>query len=393
MSDPYDIDNLLVTVAGMIASSVRRKTLNTSPWLSLVKKETWPDEMADIISVLVYERSLPTSPQTWNTLGYNDGTGSNCAPVAEIIDVGSTTLTYNLQQSALESPPLCVNDLRFSVRRKEQLDNIEGILSDNTAWSWIQRHRDEYVRLSGNKWTTQTPFTNNGSADFGAVEPTSILRQGHLDTIYMQLIRDGAGNSAMGMANGAPQFSVVISPEASEAVIRENSVIREDIRYSSKVDELLAAMGVDRPYKGYYHLQDAFAPRWNYSAGWVWVAPYVATAATKGNKWIINPAYESASYEDTIVFHPEAYKSMVPGPITSPGGGTSFDPQNYMGDFKWSNILHRDINPDGTIGYFRGIFSNGSKPNRPEWAHVIRHQRCGPRIDELSCADYLEYGG
>jgi hypothetical protein len=388
----YDIDNLLVTLSGLIGPTIHRKSLNTSPWLKLVKKDVWPDEMGDIISVLTYERSLPTTTQQWNTVTYNNGTGSNCLPAAQLVEFGSTQRTYNLQQSALESPPICVNDLRFSIKRKEQLANIKGVLTENTAYSWIQRFRDEFIRLAEHKVVADASLTE-GTASFPLIEPTSILTQGMLDRFYMKLIRDGAGNNPLGVKNGGPEFAIIASPETSEMLIREASQTRDDFHYTNRANELLAPLGVERSYKGFYHLQDAFAPRFDFVGGaWIERPPYVATAATKGNKWVVNSAYESAVYEDTVIFHTDVFTSLAPKPITAPGGDTKFDPHTYMGEFKWLNILNAETNPDGTIGYFRGVFSSGSKPVRPEWGYVIRHQRCDTPLNSQTCSNYQIYG-
>jgi len=392
--DLHDIDQIMVTVAGVLSSTINRKSLNTSPWLKLVKKDRFPDEMSDVISVLVFERQLPTTTQQWNDVVDSTGTGpGSCVPAAQLVELGSTTRTYNLQQSALESPPLCVWDLRFAVKRSEQLANMEGVLTENSAWAWIERYRSEYVRVCGHKRVTNLTFQDGGSSAHPNQAPTSLLKQGHLDTVYMQMIRDGAGLNPLGRDNGMPQFGVIISPEASESVKRENANIREDFRNSNRVNELLAPLGVDFPYKGFYHFQDPFCRRFS---GQDWandeVPPYIAEAATKGNRYIVNPAYETALYEEAIVFHQDVMTSMVPAPITAPGGKTQFEPQKYMGDWKWLNIQDAVTNPDKTIGYFRGLFSNGTKEVRPEWGTSIIHVRCGTPLALQTCADYREYG-
>jgi hypothetical protein len=46
---------------------------------------------------------------------------------------------------------------------------------------------------------------------------------------------------------------------------------------------------------------------------------------------------------------------------------------NYAGSYRWTNYEHRDDNPDGSIGQFRGTWSNGTRPDSPEFGIVIRH--------------------
>ena len=387
----YDIEHLLINESGRIGPDIYRKTLNTSPWLKLVKQDTWPDEMGDTISVLTYERTLANS-LTWSNVTFNpargDGDGpGTCVPAAETVPFAQTLRQYNLKQAALESPALCVNDLRFSLKRKEQLSNMFEILKENTSWAWQERYRDEFTRVSEHKIIANGSLTEDDAA-FPLSEPSSRLTQGILDRIYLQLVRDGAGNNPMGRQNGRPEFTIICSPETSDHLLRSDENIRQDYRWNpGVVNELLAPLGVDRSYRGFYHLIDMFPNRYDFVSGaWVKREPYAATEASFGQKFVVNPLYEAAEYEDTIVFHQDVYTSLIPAPITSPGGNTKFDPVSYRGDFKWLNIPHRTDNPDGTIGFFRGVLSSGTKPIRPEWGYVVRHLRCAPTLGLVACS-------
>ena len=380
----YTIDSWLDAESGRIGPDIYNKTLNTSPWLKLVKQDTWPDEMGTDISVLTYSRSLPESADarlTWNSVGFNsNSSGGTCVPSATQVKFYNKLVSYNLKQTAIESPPICVNDLRFSFRRKDQLSNIFRILTENTSWAWQTRYRDEYLRLSNNKILANASMTS-ATANFPAAEPTSKLVQGILEKIRMRLIRDGAGNDPLGRENGTPVFGLVCSSETSFDLIRNIAADREDYRYSTKANDLLAPLGVERTYKGFYHLIDDFMPRYAYSGGtYTEIPPYVKATAGGVTEWIVNPAYELAQYEVSIVFHKDVFHSVIPAPITSPGGSTAFDPVSYRGEFKWLNIRDKNENPDGTIGYFRGILSAGSKPIRPEWGYAIMHTRCGNNL-------------
>jgi hypothetical protein len=383
----FDINDLLQHESGRIGSGIYQKSLKRGTWLRLVKRDAWPDEMGQTIQVLTYERSLPASTPTWSEVDYTTGTGAgSCVPLAEEVSFASTLRSYNLAQTALESPPICVNDLRFTTMRKEQLKACFSVLQQNTFWLWQERYRDEYIRLSEHKVIVRAGFPESDTS-FPLQLPTSKLTQGVLDRFYLKMIRDGAGDAAVDYVSGRPQFIAIMSPESQEALLRENADIREDYRHSDRVAELLGPIGISRPYKGFFHLVDDFPPRYNWDgSGWVRIDSHVASAATKGQKWDVNPAWEAALYEDTIIFHEEVYTSMVPKPITAPGGNTKFDPVSYMGEWKWVNEYDRAENPDKTIGFFRGIFSNGSKPGHPEFGYVLRHLRCAPELELGACA-------
>ena len=434
-TDYTNIEQLLISESNRIGEDIYRKTVDTSPWLKLVKQDAWPDEMGDTVSVLVYERSLPydaSGPKiNWSdltqnggayggTLSYN-GTGNAAASSDSFpasggtIEFGQTLRTYGLQHAALESPNISLNDLRFPVKRKEQLSNIMQIMTESTTDVWIQRYRDQYVDQAENKLlaTTATDTTGLTNADTAITGTIRTLKTGNntranvspaaadssfahttaantgvtqltqtiLDRVYMDLLRNGAGANAYDRANGAPVFLAIMSPETSDSLIRANADIRQDFRWSERVSELLAPLGVQRSYRNFHHLVDAFAPRYNLVSNvWTRIYPFVRTtnqsptSSRQGFKYELNANYLSATYEDTIIFVPEVFTSLVPKPL-SITDGMEFNAQNYRGEFTWRNILDRDNNPDGTLGFFRAIFSNGAKPIFPHMGYVIRHAR------------------
>ena len=461
----FNIEQVLINEANRIGPDIYRKTLNTSPWLKLVKKDSWPDEMGDTVRVLTYERSLPSNTLNWSSISvngvtstdgsYDNGTSAitgnssaNQLPTAQRIEFAQTLRSYNLTHTALESPKLSVNDLRFSLKRKEQLSNIFSILQENTSYAWQDRYRDEYIRIAQTKITAVesgstgklVESSGDGSTFNTLVPPNLPLTQGMLDRVYMKLIRDGGGNNPMERENARPVFGAIMSSETSRNLIVRNPDIRQDYRYSDSKNTLLAPLGITRSYGGFFHLVDDWLPRHDLitvssvSSGntltvgsglipgtidvgdqlsgngialgtYVTAAsgtsvtlskavngatgtkihvrrmPYKAVATTQGNKFDINPAYETAAYEDTIIFHEEVFSCLVPKPLTSAGSGVNFDAVSYMGDFKWKNIPHATENPDSTIGYFRAVLSAGSKPVRPEWGTVIRAVRSNTALN------------
>jgi hypothetical protein len=425
MATTYEVEQLLVKESGRIGPDIYRKTVDTSPWLKLVKQDAWPDEMGDTVSLMVYERSLPYKADgnlktDWQGLASNaivgtanDGDATNSgnaiAPLGGTVEFGQTLRTYGLQHTSLNSPDVSLNDLRFPLKRKEQLSNIMQILTESTREVWIERYRDEYIRVSENKLTATTAnaqAADSGTIDYtfgvarqtngsfaypseGAAKGTENveLTQGILDRVYLALIRDGAGAEAYSRVNGAPVFLAIMSHEASDAIIKANSSIREDFRWSDRVNELLAPLGVQRTYKNFFHLIDPFVPRYNYTEAtntWVRVRPYVRVPVTgevtssgvtrRGVRYDLNPDYLTAAYEDTVIFAPTVFTSLVPKPLSG-FGAMEFSPQNYRGEFSWRNIADRDNNPDGTVGFFRAIFASGSKPIFPNHGYVIRHKR------------------
>lgn len=380
-----DINDILVRQENLLGPDIYKRTLETSPWLKLVKKEKWPNGVSDTIRVMTFERSLAPDVTTWTDIAVNDGTGNSCVPEASVIQPAQSVRSFNLQQKALESTLICVNDVRNAFQFSEQLRIMRDQLTENVSYVWKERFRNEYIRLSEHKMIARAGLPE-GIATFPNVAPTSKLTNGILEQVYSRLITDGAArDGAVGVAQGAPQFVLITSPEASNGLIFADGV-RSDFHYGAP-SELLKPLGVDRSYRGFYHVHDWMPPRYNFVGGaWVRVQPYITAAANlKGTKNILNPAYLTAQYEDSIIFVQNVFSAMVPDSITAPGGDVKFEPQAYMGDFKWRNILDRIENPDGNVGFFRAVLQSGSKPIRPEFGYVIRHLRCPNDIAEQGC--------
>jgi hypothetical protein len=425
MATSFSVEQLLIKESGRIGPDIYRKTVDTSPWLKLVNQDVWPDEMGDSVSVLVYERSLPYNydgdgkltgtKTTWNPLTGNAANGvlgaageggpngvgqSFAAGSSNVIEFGQRLRSYGLKASSLNSPDMSLNDLRFPLKRKEQLSNIMAILSEATGEAWKERYYDEYVRLAENKFVATTNasgavgLTSANSSDvelFGTVTSGNIveLAQTHLDKMYLRMVRDGGGANAYGRQNGAPVFLLVTSYEVSDSLIKANgtsgqTATRDDFRWSDRANELLGPLGVQRTYKGFHHLVDPFPRRFTYASNtWTRVFPFKKAATTANNrtgvKYDINPDYETADFEESIIFHPDVFTSLVPKPISATGD-MDFSAQTYRGEFTWRNIPDRQYNPDGGIGFFRAVFASGSKPIFPNLGYVIRHKRINPVV-------------
>lgn len=466
MATTYSIEQLLVKEAGRIGPEIYRRTIDTSAWLKLTKQEQFPDEMGDVISSMTFERffpsaSLNTSTGTvggyvsgevtgsagsnWRKLGSNPvdqaytafdaynqtisggspvpltlpSSAGNAVPVAlQGVTFGQKLRQYSLEWASVESPDIALEDLRFAVKRREQLSNIMDVLTESTSLIWQERYRDQYTRNVATEGNLVMPgtaasgiLTANTSLYGGAVYyavlsgvytsgfsgafttttntlPQSQLTQGILKRLYMKLVRDGAGRNAMGRENGAPVFMLITSAETSESIIRLNADIRQDFRYA-KPNELLTPLGIERSYGGFYHSVDAYPPRFvvatvtSTNDSIIRIYPFKRVLTTKGYSYDVNSRYETADYELSYIYHQDVFRSVVPAPVST-ATKMNFNPQNYRGEFKWVNILDRQTNPDGNVGYFRGVVANGARPIFPQYGYAILHKRSAISLDYVS---------
>lgn len=393
-ADCNAINTAIVRETGRIGPEVYTRVVKTSPWIGLTPSDTWPDGMGLEQTNLTFERMLPADDdESWTDVAVSDGSSNLCLPATEILKWGQTLRTWNLQKIAKQTEDFCVEDLRSAFQLQKMLTLFTQGLGTVSKRVWENRNQNEYIRISSHKLTEKAVIDLEATSFVAGTPPTSRLTNGTLEQIYNRLVGEGAGEDAMGSSGRAmPVFGLFTDPNTSRDLIRQDPELRADFRFAFEGKgadaPLVAPLGVERSYNGYAHMMNFNQPRYNIVGGaYVRVPRYKAAAATsKGYKRDYNQDYDYAQYADSIIHVPTVYTRRIPQPISAPGGAFRFNPVNYMGDFSWKNILHAVCNPDGTIGFFRAVFSSGSEPVHPEFGFVVRHLNCPPiRSLHTSC--------
>jgi hypothetical protein len=293
-----------------------------------------------------------------------------------------------------------LDDLKTSFQIESQIAKTVQQLTQLTKTVLDNRRRAEYFRqvdkiVAGSNTTYNSPNTgvasdinhcnNNGPLP----QPAWQLSQDQLDELRVQLIRDGAGHNALGKENGTPVLGLITSPETSRQLLRNNPDLRQDIRYATP-SELIAPLGVERSFQGFYHMIDLEVPRYTFTGGaYVQQYPFVKQSTTNGYTWVPNSAYNTAPYEAAFIFHPDVYEEAVQqvGP-NIPGAAFDDYPYYYSGQFFWLNIRDAANNPLGKIGRWLAVFNNGTRPIAPYLGKVIVHKRCASDYAQVGCTAY-----
>ena len=428
------INTILTQEAGRIGADIHKATLHTSPWIDLIKQATFPEGMGYTLSTLIYDRALPVAAldqdiadagaivgTNWNALGNTQGSATAgfvanstestiAGPTGDhnvnIVDFSKVLKSYSLSRAVIESPRINVEELRYAAHRAEQLRAIMDLLKESTRQSWENRYRQQYDKQCDNIVYAKTASSifatggegkathstdsdelldvdaattagGDGGTGDNVVDATANISNALLDKIYYQLVRKGAGTNAGGIENGRPVFTLVCSSEASYQLMTEAG-FRDDVRYNnSKVSDLIAPLGVEKSFRGFYHLIDDMLPRFNaaLTGGNDNLVEVPVYDVDHGNKKVVmNAAYDSAAIEVAYILHQDVMESLIPAPISNVNGLT-FDPVSYKGDFKWTNIPDVVRNPDGNIGFFRGIMASASKPIKTDFGYVILFKR------------------
>jgi len=394
---------------GRIALGTYRLGLYKDPYLRFVTQSAFPDNMGTVIKNTIAQRTVATGTG-WTDVGVNDGTqADSCLPPIKTVGYAFDQKQFNLRHQAIESNWICLEDVRTSAFPIDDVNNYIKILADNVNKEWVERYDNDYLANS-TKMSVEpgldsvaSGVTFNSSTGLSTISgmsaPTSILTAGVLRQIYDNLYQDNAGDDGDAVTDdGSPVFNVFAERATLENLIKLNNDVRQDIRWSDRVSDLLGSNGSSllpkQSYAGFVYHSRPFPKRFNDGAGgtFVEVAPYVSTTgAAKGTKYVINPAYKTAKYTSTVVFHPKAMEWLVPNPNIKVGN-LVYDAQNYRGDFRWVNEYHKTCNPDKNSGYWRAKMACAVKQIFPQWGYYIIHLRCNLANDLVACPSGSGYG-
>ena len=401
-----DINNFLLEHSGSLTYDfyVRYCIQAASPWLTLPKKVAWAEGQGPILTNTMWERPYVADEADWAAIGLNDGTGNSCIPPVDNVEFFHTNRNVSLYHKAVHSPFFCVNDLLFTAKRAEQMTMIQNGLGIQVRDTWIKWNRAGYTRWA-RKYVAEPGLAFNTEADgetFPPVDTTSRLTNGLLEYFYNILTYEDDGRHALSTQNGRPVYGLITDQFTSRSIIRDEDAIREDFRYAAP-DKLLMPLGISHVYNGYVHMIDNTLPRYNFDADlvesptdndatdpWVEVPMWILDETDPANpRKEINPAFLTAESQDSFIYVKGAYQLRVPGSIAGVSRA-NFDPQNYMGEFKWQNVTNLDedseaYNPDGTLGRFRGVLASGVEGINPHVMFVIRHRVCGATLGLGAC--------
>lgn len=387
------VNAYLARESGRLTGDIARRGRISSPWFTMLEKDFFPDEMGFEISRVIYQRTIP-SGGSWAPVAASvaDGTpnpSTACNPTAALLQSRQRLKTAALAQFVMDSDPICITDARTGYRFKDQVREIKNNFEKNVIDLWEDRNRDQYVEAlpDANKLVfTGGALVGGTGGDFITTAPDSQIHQDALDYVRWKMIHDGAGEEgAYGQIDGTPVFTVFMSSEQQRALIKGNPDIRNDYRWADP-KALLKPFGVKRVYGGFYHLIDDKAPRWNLVEGTpdTWVRVPFYSEDTDGSA-IVNPAYESALYEDIIVYHPKVVRQLMQKPLASIGGGTTFRAWGFAGEVQWVNEYDKECNKYRDTGFWSARLRAAYEPLIPEYGYAIRVLRCPGALGTTAC--------
>ena len=392
MAFPTQLENWFISDPSRIQGDILKYSRVRGRFSSLIKKGTLPDGNGFNFSTVISDRSIGLGGG-WVEIEQANNTGNNCLPDAATVSPALTQLTYNAAQQTVFSEYICANDARRGYMFTEQVQNIRKNFVAEIVDRWEDKDMAEYIAATGRKVVLDSSLSESGYAQaLPASAATSQITQDYLDSFYIDLIRDGAGDEPYAFTSGTPLLNLILSFEASQAIIKGSSAVREDFRFAEMGDgadaTLLKTWNIDKAYGGYMHIISNRMPRYNFVGGaYVEVPFYTTVATTIGSKAIPNPAYKNAQYEGAAIWHPEVVRRDVPKPLGSLGGDATVNPINFNGEVEWLNIGDQLNNPFRDTGRWGARLQAAWKPGLTNYGIYLIFKRC-PGIPQSACPAY-----
>lgn len=392
------VNQALLSESGRLGGRMFQRIARRRPLIRLLSRNrgAFMNGMGASYSSVTFERSFPAlTGDDWQTIAVSDGADVNaCLPPTETVTFGQTSRSITPKHKAINTEDFCIRDIQFAWQYVQWLNLVSTALDRITEWVWWRRYVQDYFTAAGHKLTlsvasgTQDHATAYNTSNL----PTSTLSQGVLDSIAGSVWREGGDNMEYyDKGTGGAVGTVILSPEASDQILRSNPEFRTDVRYATMGQGNSAILMPGFPterrvYGGYVHEIEPFPRRFKFSGGaYVEVAPFIASGTTKGNKWEQNAEYTTAPFEEAIVFHQNVLQQLAVNTAENMPADWKFSPRDWMGSFSWRNIMHKTCNPDGTIGFFRALFASAFKTIDPSVGYVILFSRCGMPLNLHSC--------
>lgn len=376
----------LVTMTNLLNANMFSTFARTSPWNSqMIMTGEWTDGVGDSGRIATFGATDPRAE--W--MNINLASTSNQIPIT-VNDTGATEYSYSRFITRLSSQKLDVLRMRQSWQAKQQAENAVKQLVRAVGNTWSRFYRKSYIEIASYKLiptkvgVVGLDVVSNDINTMPEVKPEAALNDDLMNQAWQLLINEGAGESAALMDQGSPVFLAYTSKDTVDFILRHNEVIRKDWNFAEAAEgkdaTLLRQLGVKWTYKGFTYIVDNMNPRYTFDdtqpAGkkWVEVPQYIKVETTVGNRYVPNPAYMNAPYEDTIIFVKDVYKSLVPRPVSA-YGQAKWDPVTYAGELVWVNNKDNGDNYMGTQGMFIATLSAAPMPVFPRHGVVIRHIR------------------
>lgn len=352
--------------------------------------QAWPTGAGTEMQHLNFRGAMPPIERgfdQWKKLGNSTG----CEP-GPLPNCGYNYTTFgghafdrkvtNLMTRDFRTPDYCIWEIQTTYMFKEVMEQIVKNLYRQTDFFKEQNiglnglaslSKKFVVDAAGAKYNRENPYVYRNTGDVRL----STLNLEMLEFFYehMRRLPDAL---PFDVVNGAPLYAIVASQQLFSRMYRDNAGLREDVRFSSRADDLLNKYNFMSTIRGMFIVAPILYPRrFNIVAGEpMEVLPFInGIPAEFGEYTDLNPDYESATHEEVIMFGQKPFKIFTFESETSAGGGTSFGPeQSFMNNWDWFNP-QTPQDPRRRVGFFMTSATFGLSQQYSEGMYAILVER------------------
>lgn len=368
-------------------------------WTSLYENLTWDSFTGTTHTFDRIHVAHANDAGDWETVDAGACLTNVCDPSARSIDWGSDRYTFSKFRRRYKTRILCLDQLRHVEEAEQQLDGIwkglarvpEDVNSNFLRYQSAAGSNKLYMCGSAGLTVTTTAsmFTSGlSTVDLGgsANLPTSKLNMNYLESLTPSLQYNGYFD---GEFTPTGKFQIVTDMQSTLELCNANPALTAmynaaDFEKGGKYFQYGAMMASGN----YLFKIDPFPARF-YHAGSgklrrVW--PFPNVAATIGLKPQLDPLYEAAPYQMSIVPHRKA-RFVYVGEIPSVHPEFKFGSRDLYGKWNWINDAYLQAydpntgqtcnmeNPVRNKGYFLADFEAAVQNARPELEAVVFHLR------------------
>lgn len=322
-----------------------------------------------------------------------------CSKTPGHVVTGTTEFQYTPQSYLETGPKICVTQA-FSAF-KNGIRMAEMSITDHVQTLWNSWIRYQLLLNSATKVTINSGYTslqsliaNGYQTNFLAgVVPDAPVSFKFLKALAVYLKEVLLAGDEFQWGNGMGKHYRFISDMATIDSLRAEADVRADQRYLAAgaykpAQEALQTYMWEGPYQGISFGNDQSIPRAsgiNLATGVPnYVEPFVAEAATKGSKRVVNPEWLSAPYQVSFLVAYGSFIREIPEEFLGEGM-TRFDKQFWGGKVVWHNQKDNLCNIKGDTGFHYYDLAAALRPERPEFVIPILHTRCKEDLGLVAC--------
>ena len=285
MAGEANVGKIFQSVSESLSTQIYKKASIRSPWLNAIPRGTFASGRGLVQTTFRVENSEPTThDESWAAAALTAGGDAGaCADNFNAVEVGYTSDTYRPETYGLRGPVTCKTDQIYEHQAEQFLSRYITELAKRAQRTWENRYESIYKQLASkcvinttgsyaitdgkSKFWRPANATNTDAGNLSGVSTVSLqataagayVNQDHLDELAVELIRRGAvnpdSNGWIEMGPDGPIFTLLVGPEASKAIIKNDSPTgtRTDVRYASPSD-LMKRMGASRVLGNYRHM-------------------------------------------------------------------------------------------------------------------------------------------